>query len=45
MALPDYHVQRARFMAAAQSKGAETTSYPHPLPGPLGEALYTDVAR
>lgn len=45
MALPDYHVQRASFMAAAESKGAETTSYPHPLPCPLGEALYTDVAR
>ncbi|OXH78294.1 DUF2817 domain-containing protein [Pantoea agglomerans] len=45
MGLPEYHVQRARFMAATQSKGAETTSYPHPLPGPLGKALYTDVVR
>lgn len=45
MALPDYRAQRARFLAAAQNKGAEITSYPHPLPGPQGEALYTDVAR
>lgn len=45
MALPDYHAQRARFLAAAQNKGAEITSYPHPLPGPQGETLYTDVAR
>lgn len=45
MALPDYRVQRERFLAAVERKGAAITSYRHPLPGPQGEALYTDVAR
>ena len=45
MLLPQYSVQRARFLATAESKGAVMTSYPHPLPGPQGENLYTDVAR
>lgn len=45
MALPEYRAQRARFLAAAQNKGAEITSYPHPLSGPQGETLFTDVAR
>jgi len=45
MALPDYRVQRARFLTAAQNKGAVITTYQHPLPGPKGETLYTDVAR
>ncbi|GME41716.1 MULTISPECIES: DUF2817 domain-containing protein [unclassified Pantoea] len=45
MALPDYRAQRARFLAAAQNKGLEITSYPHPLSGPQGETLFTDVAR
>lgn len=45
MALPDYRAQRERFLAAAERRGAEITSYRHPLPGPQGEALYTDVVR
>ena len=45
MLLPQYSVQRARFLATAESKGAVMTSYPHPLPGPQGENLYPDVAR
>jgi hypothetical protein len=45
MTLPDYRAQRARFLAAAERKGAEMTSYQHPLPGPQVESLYTDVAR
>ena len=45
MALLDYQVQRARFLVAAERTGAVVTSYRHPLPGPQGEALYTDVAR
>jgi hypothetical protein len=37
MLLPQYSVQRARFLATAESKGAVMTSYPHPLPGPQGK--------
>lgn len=44
MSLPHYLPQRSRFLAAAERKGAVITSYAHPLPGPQGEALYTDVA-
>lgn len=42
--LPDYSAQRARFLAAVQRAGGHVTSYPHPLAGPKGEALSTDVA-
>ncbi|ADU71581.1 DUF2817 domain-containing protein [Pantoea sp. At-9b] len=44
MSLPHYLPQRSRFLVAAERKGAVITSYAHPLPGPQGEALYTDVA-
>lgn len=44
MLLPQYTPQRARFLATAERKGATITSYAHPLPGPQGESLYTDVA-
>jgi len=42
--LPDFSVQRDSFLAAAQAAGAKVTHYPHPLKGPVGEALATDVA-
>jgi hypothetical protein len=42
--LPDFTVQRERFLAAARQAGAKLTQYPHPLKGPKGEALATDVA-
>lgn len=41
--LPDYQTQRQRFMTAAEQHNGVVTSYPHPLRGPQGEALYTDV--
>lgn len=43
-ALPHYTSQRARLIAAVERQNGVLTSYPHPLPGPQGEALYTDVA-
>ncbi|MEM6051636.1 DUF2817 domain-containing protein [Erwinia sp. P7711] len=42
--LPDYSAQRARFLAAVARAGGVNTPYPHPLAGPNGEALFTDVA-
>ena len=36
--------QRARFLGAATAAGARLTHYPHPLKGPFGEDLGTDVA-
>lgn len=42
--LPQYSVQRARFIAAVERKSGTLTSYPHPLSGPNNETLYTDVA-
>ena len=42
--LPDYTTQRQRFISMAQTKGGTLHSYPHPLSGPTGESLYTDVA-
>jgi len=42
--LPDYRQQRARFLAAARRLGGAITGYPHPLAGPQGEALSTEVA-
>ena len=42
--LPHYASQRARFIAAVERQNGVLTSYRHPLPGPQGEALFTDVA-
>ena len=42
--LPDYSAQRARFLAAVARMNGAVTHYPHPLTGPEGEALSTDVA-
>ncbi len=42
--LPDYRAQRARFLQAAERAGAQLRSWRHPLPGPHGETLHTDVA-
>ncbi|ORM63603.1 DUF2817 domain-containing protein [Pantoea rodasii] len=43
-ALPHYPSQRARFLAAVERQNGVATAYEHPLPGPLGEKLFTDVA-
>lgn len=40
----DYASGRAAFLAAAKAAGATIESIPHPLTGPLGEALATDTA-
>lgn len=40
----DFGAQRQQFLHAAQQAGATVTSYAHPLKGPGGEALATDVA-
>ncbi len=42
--LPDFNVQRERFLSVAQQAGGQITTYSHPLVGPNGEALATDVA-
>jgi hypothetical protein len=45
MVLPaDYAEARGRFLDAAHGAGARTTARDHPLTGPAGEALATDVA-
>jgi hypothetical protein len=41
---PSYTSQREQFLAAAKAAGASLTEYPHPLSGPFGEPLSTDVA-
>lgn len=41
---PGYSALRERFLSAAHHSGARLTEYPHPLKGPFGEALFTDVA-
>jgi hypothetical protein len=41
---PGFERQRMQFLLAAEAAGATVTSYPHPLKGPGGEPLYTDVA-
>jgi Protein of unknown function (DUF2817) len=41
---PDYRRAREAFLAAAQQAGASLSSHPHPLCGPEGEPLATDVA-
>ncbi len=40
----DYATARERFVTAAAAAGAALRSYPHPLPGPRGEALSCDTA-
>jgi octopine/nopaline transport system ATP-binding protein len=40
----DYAMLRQRFLAAAETAGASLHAYPHPLKGPKGEDLSTDVA-
>ncbi|RKE77378.1 polar amino acid transport system ATP-binding protein [Rhizobium sp. AG855] len=40
----DFSALRARFIAAARTSGASLSEYPHPLRGPSGEPLATDVA-
>ncbi|MEB0047602.1 MULTISPECIES: DUF2817 domain-containing protein [unclassified Pseudomonas] len=39
-----YREQREQFLAAATAAGATLTEYTHPLSGPCGEPLSTDVA-
>lgn len=41
---PSWRTQRERFLQAAHAAGAALTHYPHPLRGPFGESLGTDVA-
>lgn len=40
----DYSALRTRFLAAARTAGASLVEYLHPLHGPDGERLATDVA-
>ena len=40
----DYAQARVKFLDQARAAGAELVAYPHPLPGPAGEPLATDVA-
>jgi hypothetical protein len=40
----DYTEARGRFLDAATAAGADIETYDHPLAGPAGEALATDVA-
>ncbi|WP_297835558.1 DUF2817 domain-containing protein [Pseudomonas sp.] len=42
--LVSYRAQREQFLAAATAVGASLSEHWHPLPGPFGEALSTDVA-
>jgi octopine/nopaline transport system ATP-binding protein len=39
-----YDAMRERFVVAARRAGADLTAYAHPMPGPQGQALTTDVA-
>ncbi|WP_227246623.1 DUF2817 domain-containing protein [Paraburkholderia caribensis] len=41
---PSFDTQRTQFLDAARAAGAVLTTYAHPLKGPNGEALATDVA-
>ena len=41
---PGYRALRERFLKAASALGADLSEYPHPLAGPFGERLFTDVA-
>lgn len=40
----EYEEARDKFLSAARRAGASASSWPHPLPGPRGEALATDSA-
>lgn len=40
----DYNVLRQRFLSAARRSNAALFEYKHPLHGPGGEHLFTDVA-
>jgi len=40
-----YAEARTKFLAAARARGASVESHEHPLKGPEGETLATDVAR
>jgi len=40
----DFASARRRFLRAAEAASAKIEHYPHPLPGPQGEALATDTA-
>ncbi|MGZ4690155.1 MAG: M14 family metallopeptidase [Acidimicrobiia bacterium] len=40
----DYTEARGRFLDAAHDRGIQVEQHPHPLAGPAGEALSTDVA-
>ncbi|MGE0718124.1 MAG: M14 family metallopeptidase [Alphaproteobacteria bacterium] len=42
---PDYATARAKFLAAARAAGGTPVTYAHPLNGPAGEDLATDVVR
>lgn len=42
--LTDYRTQRARFLAAVEHKKGALHTWQHPLCGPAGEALFTDLA-
>ncbi|QGU89207.1 DUF2817 domain-containing protein [Erwinia sorbitola] len=42
--LPDFRQQHSRFLMAVGALGGAVTRYPHPLRGPEGEILSTDVA-
>lgn len=41
---PGFDRLRTQFLHAAEAAGAKLASFPHPLKGPAGEALATDVA-
>lgn len=40
-----YSKARERFLAGADSRQIKVVTYPHPLSGPSGETLSTDIAR
>lgn len=40
----DYREARSKFLSAASAAGAATEAIQHPLRGPHGEKLYTDIA-
>lgn len=42
---PSYVECRRKFLDSCSQAGAEHWAFAHPLPGPGGEALFTDVAR
>ena len=42
--IPSFDEQRGRFAQAVQDAGGERIEYQHPLRGPRGETLATDVA-